>query len=443
MNNLEQYDVVIVGGGVSGTALFYLLRTYTDVGKIALIDKYGGFGLANSHPKNNSQTLHFGDIETNYTLKKAKIVKAASDLVATYCDKYGDDLLFKIYPKMVLAVGQEEVDALKSRYNEFKDLFPALHPIERSDIEKIEPNVVKGRDPSVPLFALHSTEGYTVDYARLAADMVQRGQDARSAKADVFLSTLVDKTKVVDGGFELDTSRGKISAKVVVYATGAHSLTFAKELGYGDDLIILPVAGSFFHTPSVLNGKVYTLQLAKLPFAAAHGDPDLCRDDRSRFGPTAKVLPMLERGQWRTIVSFFKLFDLKLSSLMAIGTIVADTTYIKFIARNILYDLPYIGRFFFLPNIQKIVPSIKAKDVMPLKDAKGIRPQIVNRKTRKVSLGESRIVGDNIIFNITPSPGASTCLKNGEHDMRDIIKFFNGKFKINEEKFKMDYPKRA
>ncbi|NQV12463.1 FAD-dependent oxidoreductase [Candidatus Uhrbacteria bacterium] len=443
MNENKQYDVVIVGGGVSGTALFYLLRTYTNVGSIALFDKYGGFGQANSHPKNNSQTLHFGDIETNYTLEKARIVKAASDLVATYCDKYGSEKLFKIYPKMVLAVGQGEVDALKDRYEKFKELFPALHPIERDEIAKIEPKVVEGRDPDVPLFALHSTEGYTVDYARLAADMVERGQSARSKDADVFLNTCVDSTRKTKDGFELDSSRGKIQARVVVYATGAHSLTFAKELGYADDLIILPVAGSFFHTPNVLNGKVYTLQLKKLPFAAAHGDPDLCRGDRSRFGPTAKVLPMLERGQWKTIWSFFKLFDLKLSSLMAVGSIIADTTYLKFIARNILYDLPLIGRFFFLPNIQKIVPSIKAMDVMPLKDAKGIRPQIVNRVTRKVSLGESRIVGDKIILNITPSPGASTCLKNGEHDMRDIIEFFGDEFKIDDDRFSTDFPKRS
>lgn len=39
MNKVEKYDVVIVGGGVSGTALFYVLSKYTDILKIALFEK--------------------------------------------------------------------------------------------------------------------------------------------------------------------------------------------------------------------------------------------------------------------------------------------------------------------------------------------------------------------------------------------------------------------
>ena len=33
-----------------------------------------------------------------------------------------------------------------------------------------------------------------------------------------------------------------------------------------------------------------------------------------------------------------------------------------------------------------------------------------------MDLGEARIQGDHIIFNITPSPGASTCLGNAYRD---------------------------
>jgi len=69
------YDVLIVGGGVVGTALLYTLSKYTDIKKICLIEKYSDFGLVNSASYNNSQTLHFGDIETNYSIDKATSVK--------------------------------------------------------------------------------------------------------------------------------------------------------------------------------------------------------------------------------------------------------------------------------------------------------------------------------------------------------------------------------
>src|SRR5674476_962344 len=82
----NKYDVLIVGGGVVGTALLYTLSKYTDIKKICLIEKYSDFGLVNSASYNNGQTLHFGDIETNYSLDKAKSVKQMADMVMKYLE---------------------------------------------------------------------------------------------------------------------------------------------------------------------------------------------------------------------------------------------------------------------------------------------------------------------------------------------------------------------
>ena len=81
-----KYDVLIVGGGVVGTALLYTLSKYTDIKSIALIEKYSDFGLVNSASTKNSQTLHFGDIETNYSFEKAKSVKLYADMVMKYLE---------------------------------------------------------------------------------------------------------------------------------------------------------------------------------------------------------------------------------------------------------------------------------------------------------------------------------------------------------------------
>ena len=53
----------------------------------------------------------------------------------------------------------------------------------------------------------------------------------------------------------------------------------------------------------------------------------------------------------------------------------------------------------------------------------GTRPQIVNNTTRKLEMGEAKLSGDKIIFNITPSPGASTCLGNAYSDTSKILSF--------------------
>ena len=84
MNKVEKYDIAIVGGGVSGTALFYVISKYTDILKIALFEKYNKVGQVNSRNRNNSQTLHIGDIETNYSLAKARVLKPAAMMIPLY-----------------------------------------------------------------------------------------------------------------------------------------------------------------------------------------------------------------------------------------------------------------------------------------------------------------------------------------------------------------------
>jgi malate dehydrogenase (quinone) len=53
-------------------------------------------------------------------------------------------------------------------------------------------------------------------------------------------------------------------------------------------------------------------------------------------------------------------------------------------------------------------------------------------------MGEAKIVGDDIIFNITPSPGASTCLKNAMRDTRTLLSFLDGDYAFDETAFRAD-----
>ena len=47
--------------------------------------------------------------------------------------------------------------------------------------------------------------------------------------------------------------------------------------------------------------------------------------------------------------------------------------------------------------------------------------------------------GENIIFNITPSPGASVCLKNAENDAHQVVKFMGKEYSFDFERFRKDY----
>jgi len=433
------YDVAIIGGGISGTALLYSLSHYTNIDRIALIEKNPGVALVNSHKTSNSQTLHFGDIETNYTLEKARKVNRAATLVKNYLlQNDSSQEIHSKYHKMVLAKGREEADELRARYQEFKSLFPQLKLIAREEIELLEPNVVKGRAADEEILALYTDEGYTIDFQKLAESFLQKSIVNEQKTIDLMLGTKVKRIKKEGEIYQVETDKEAIAAKVVVFTAGAYSLLFAKSLGYGKDYALLNVAGSFYLAPGVLNGKVYTVQLKKIPFAAIHGDPEVHDASQTRFGPTAKVTPLLEHGKYETFFDYLRTAGLSIAAFLSFFNILSEPTILKYVVMNFIYDIPLIGKRLFVKEVRKIVPSINLNEVKLAKGYGGIRPQIVNLKTHRLEMGEAKIIGENILFNITPSPGASTCLQNAEYDTEKIVAFLGEGYSFDQQKFEQE-----
>lgn len=433
------YEVAVIGGGISGAALLYCLSNYTNIKRIVLIEKNQEVALGNSHKTSNSQTLHFGDIETNYTLEKAQKVNRAANLVKNYIlSNDPQQEIYSKYHKMVLAIGKDQTEELRERYKEFRTLFPKLKLIEKQEIELLEPNVVKDRAANEEILALFTEDGYAVDFQKLAQSFLHKSIASAKKSIDLMMATKVKSIQKAGDVYHIQTDKEAIAAQVVVFTTGAYSLLFAKSLGYGKDFALLNVAGSFYLAPGVLNGKVYTVQLKKIPFAAIHGDAEVHAPSQTRFGPTAKVTPVLEQRKYATIFDYLKTAGLSINAFLSFFNILSEPVILKYILRNFIYDIPVIGKRLFLKEVKRIVPSIQLDDIQLAKGYGGIRPQIVNLKTKRLELGEAKIVGENIIFNIIPSPGASTCLQNAEYDTEKIRSFLGQEYKFDQHRFLRD-----
>jgi malate dehydrogenase (quinone) len=118
----NHYDLLIIGAGVSGSALLYLGTKYSDI-------------------------KHIGDIETNYTLDKALKVQRAARMLRNYAVAQADahHIIYK-YPKMVLGVGEAECDLLKKRFEVFSPHYPDLKLLDKKAIARIEPFVSMNGD---------------------------------------------------------------------------------------------------------------------------------------------------------------------------------------------------------------------------------------------------------------------------------------------------------
>ena len=427
----NHYDLLIIGAGVSGSALLYLATKYSDIKHIGVIEKYAAPARVNSLSSNNSQTLHCGDIETNYTLDKALKVQRAARMLRNYAVAQADahHIIYK-YPKMVLGVGEAECKLLKKRFEVFSPHYPDLKLLDKKAIARIEPLVSMNGDKfrEGEILALGSTDEYTaVNFEALSRSFVRQAQmdaDENPEKTvDVHYNETVIHIKIEDDGFIVETQGTCYRARSLVACAGGHSLKLAHDLGYGHHYSVLPIAGSYYFTPHVLNGKVYTVQNDALPFAAIHGDPDVLVPGVTRFGPTALVLPILERYNFKTLPDFFQVFRFDRRVAKVLWDLLRVKDIRNYMFKNMLFEIPFIRRILFLKEVRKIVPSLRLSDLKFATKVGGIRPQLIDKDHCKLLMGEAKINTDvGGIFNMTPSPGGTSCLENAEIDLRTVVK---------------------
>ena len=441
MKDSEIYELLIIGGGVSGSALFYEISKYTNLSSVCLLEKYGEISTLNSNATANSQTIHCGDIETNYTLEKAKKVKRTAKMVEKYCLQYGyeNKIMFK-HQKMAIGIGYEECKFIIKRYEEFKELYPYLEVYTKQDLEKLEPALIfdkhgKGRDEEIVGVGAKN-EYTTVNFKALSDTFISNAKENKNIKADVFFNTQVDNIEKQGDIYEIKALNNKTyKAKIVIVNAGAHSLYLAHKMGYGLNYGQLPVAGSFYKSNrKILKGKVYMVQNPRLPFAALHGDPDVVLNGNTRFGPTALVMPKLERFKSGTYKDFFFTLRFDLNIVKIFKDLLKYKDIRNYIFRNFLFELPYIGKKAFLKDARKIVPSLSEDDIEYAEGFGGVRAQILDKTNQKLMLGEASInTNEGIIFNMTPSPGATSCLGNAQRDLILICKYLKKDF--NEKQF--------
>ncbi len=439
-----EFDAVIIGGGVSGCATFYTLSEYSSLKRVAIVEKCPKLAQVSSSAKANSQTVHDGSIETNYTAEKARKVRLSAYKTRQYALNKGlqNKVIFETQ-KMAIGVGDEECAFMEKRYEAFKEIFEGLEAFDKQTIKELEPNVILGahgvdRHENVIGHGFRK-DWSTMNYAKLSENFVE---EALKLKPDnkVFLNFKVKKIERRAGGFALISEEAEeVYAKFVLVNAGSYALPLAQSMGYGLDLGCLPVAGSFYFVPDLLKGKVYTVQNPKLPFAAVHGDPDAVIKGKTRIGPTALAMPKLERNKyWLKGISLELLkMDLNKDVLKIVFDLMSDREIRNYVFKNMVFELPAIGKRKFLKDAQKIIPSLRLEDLEYAEGFGEVRPQVLDRTKQKLELGEKKIcTHKGITFNMTPSPGATSCMQNALIDSQEITEYLGESFDL--ERFYTD-----
>lgn len=418
----KRFQLGIRGLGVVGAALLLLAVLWSSFKTIVAWERRPGPGQVNSSPEANSHTVHRARAESNYGIKKALMVSAMADLLIAIVLRYFPEVGRKM-PTHLLAVGEKEVAAFRKLFAERSPHFSDLRLLERDEIAQIEPALMEGRDPRVPVVSLYTEEGYAVDFERLALAMIAlavREAERRGKTLEIHYNTEVVGTERIDTGFRVTTADGDVyEVRSLEICSGNASLLAARELGFGHNFAMVSVGGSYFVADCLIDGKVYGYNEEGMQNAAVHVDKDVNRPHLMRFGPTADLppffLPFLERGSWKSIGEYFRMGMTEPRSLYAVVRATLSWKYLRFGLRSFLFKLPFVGkRIFARLEAQKLIPAILARHLRLVKGAGGIRGQLVDKATYTMADTTRIEAPEGVHANcvVSPSPGATACIWN-------------------------------
>ncbi len=229
----EQFDVIIIGGGVVGAMAARFLSRYQL--RILLIEKEADIGMGTSSA--NSAIVHAGYDPLPGTLK-ARMNVAANPLWDSLSGELG--FPFERRGDYVVAVGPEELPALEQLLEQGRrNGVPGMHIISAEEMRRREPNI----NPQVSGALWAPTGGITDPFqATVAAaeNAVQNGVEVLLGTA--FQNFIMDGKRILG----VKTSRGDFGCRWVVNAAGLHADDVMHSAGVRPEFDIKPRKGEYF-----------------------------------------------------------------------------------------------------------------------------------------------------------------------------------------------------
>ena len=224
------YDVVIIGAGVTGSAIARELSRYQY--KTIVLDKNSD--VCEGTSKANSGIVHAGfDNEPGSVMAKmnvrgnAMMEQLSKDL----------DFSFKRNGSLVLCFDEKDMDKLEHLLEKGKkNGVPGIRIISKEEVKKMEPNVT---DDMVA--ALYAPSGGIVCPFGLTIAMAE---NACENGVEFQLNTEVVHITTKDGGYVLETSKGTFESRIVINAAGVYADKFHNMVS-DEKITIIPRKGEY------------------------------------------------------------------------------------------------------------------------------------------------------------------------------------------------------
>ncbi len=374
---LENYDFIIVGGGVIGLTLSINLKKRFCDSSVLIIEKEKI--LAFHASGRNSGVLHAGFYYTSDSLK-AKFTRDGNLAMREYCKQ--KSIKLNECGKLVVCKNEHDYNRLPELEKRAKHNNVELYRLSETEARQIEPRILTIGS------ALWSPTTSSVDPKEVMSNLFN---DAINLGIKVttdthYLSSNRDQKQIV-------TSKGSYGYGYFINAAGLYADKIALEWGFSQNYRILPFKGLYLYSSSLSykpKVHIYPVPDLKFPFLGVHFT--LTVDGDVKIGPTA--IPAF----WRENYKGFNRFNL------------SETIDIGYRELELWIKNKFDFRSLALAEIRKYNKKYMIKDASLLLananklnfnkwGAPGIRAQLVNINKGKLEM-DFVYEGDNDSFHI-------------------------------------------
>lgn len=351
MNN---YDIVLIGGGIVGVSTAWKLKQHYPDATILLMEKESS--LSYHQTGHNSGVIHAGVYYKPGSLK-AELCKRGAVLTFAFCQEH--NLPFEQCGKLLVATDRVEYDRMNALERRCVQNGIEIERLSETELKKQEPNIEGIGALLVPSTGITDYKKITVKMAELFIAL------GGVVKFDCEVKALKEYSNAV----QIRTDNNTVTAKYIVVCGGLMADRLARMMNLDIDFQIIPFRGEYYQLSPKYNRiathLIYPIPDPELPFLGVH----LTRmiDGSVTIGPNAVL------GWKREGYGSFN-FDFRDSLEM-----IKFPGFWKVVSHNIKSGLGEIRDSFYKPGylnrVRKYCPRLTMSDLHPY--PAGIRAQAV------------------------------------------------------------------
>jgi len=401
----ENFDIIIVGGGIVGLATAYKLNTYYPNKSVLVLEKENE--VAKHQTSHNSGVIHSGIYYKPGSYKAKNCVDGRRELVE-FAKQF--KIPHDICGKLIVATHQSELAHMNKVFqNGIDNGVEDMEIIDAKRIKEIEPFCEGIAGIRVGCTGI-------IDY------------DAVAKKYAELINSKTNGSKVLTGQHVVDFIRGEnettvitktsqFKAKYIITTSGLQADRMAKKEGQPSDAAIIGFRGDYYDLTekglSKVNHLIYPVPNPKFPFLGVHFTRMITGG--TECGPNA-VFVFDREGYSKTA------FNLKDTA----DAFSYKGTW-KFFVKHWRFGLDeYRGAFsktYFLNRLRKLIPTLQMEDIVASRC--GIRAMALGPEGEMLDDFKIEKHGNAMHVINSPSPAATASLAYGNEIALMATEYFN------------------